>query len=95
MDFETISFQCTQIHVVDLIQSFAHVTLTLLSVMSCLRIADVGKLLKQVNPYSGMGPDDIHPLIRKEIADNLSLPTFFLLTYTRSTQVLPAALKEV
>ena len=57
-------------------------------------VADVGKLLKQVNPYSAMGPDYIHPRILKEAADNLALPLFSLFSYSLSTGVLPATWKE-
>ena len=58
------------------------------------RVADVGKLLKQVNPYSAMGPDYIHPRILKEAADTLALPLLSLFSYSLSTGVLPAAGKE-
>ena len=51
-------------------------------------VADVGKLLKQVNPYSAMGPDYIHPRILKEAADTLALPLFSLFSYSLSTGVL-------
>ena len=57
-------------------------------------VADVGKLLKQVNPYSAMGPDYIHPCILKEAADTLGLPLLSLFSDSLSTGVLPAAWKE-
>ena len=78
----------------DLTLSFLHVSMTLLSVKSPLGSADVGKLLKQVNPYSAMGPDYIHPRILKEAADTLALPLFSLFSDSLSTGVLPAAWKE-
>ena len=51
------------------------------------RVADVGKLQKQVNPYSAMGLDYIHPRILKETADNLAIVVFpvFLLTLNRGS----------
>ena len=58
-------------------------------------VGDVGKLLKQVNPYSATGPDYIHPRILKEAADTLPLPLFSLFSELLSTGVLQAAWKEV
>ena len=57
-------------------------------------VADVGKLLKQVNPNGAMGPDYIHPRILEEAVDTLALPLFSLFSYSLSTGVLPAAWKE-
>ena len=57
-------------------------------------ITDVEKLPKRINPYSAMGPDDIHPRILKEAADVLALPLFSLFTDSLLTGVLPAALKQ-
>ena len=57
-------------------------------------VADVGKLLKQVNPYSVMGPDYTHPRILKESADTPALPLFYLFSDSLSTGLLPAAWKE-
>ena len=57
-------------------------------------IAHVGKILKQVNPYSSMGPDYIRSRILKEAADTLALPLFSVFSDSLSTGVLPAAWKE-
>ena len=57
-------------------------------------VADVEKLLKQVNPYSVMEPDYIRPPILKETADTLALPLFSLFSDSLSTGVIPAAWKE-
>ena len=57
-------------------------------------IADIEKLLKRINPYSAMGPDDIHPRILKEAANVLALPLFSLFTDSLLTGVLPAAWKQ-
>ena len=59
-----------------------------------LHIAEVGKLLERINPYSVIGPDDIHPRILKEAADILALPLFSLFTDSLLTGVLPAAWKQ-
>ena len=94
MDSGIIPFQCTQTRSTDLTLSFPHVSMTLLSVKLPLRSLTLGKLLKQVNPYSAMGPDYIHPRILKEAADTLALPLFSLFSYSLSTGVLPSAWKE-
>ena len=57
-------------------------------------VADVWKLLKQVSPYSAMGPDYIHPRILKEAADTQALPLFSFFHDSLSTVILPAAWKE-
>ena len=57
-------------------------------------VADVEKFLKQVDPYSAMGPDYIHPRILKEAADTMALTPFSLFSDSLSTGVLPAAWKE-
>ena len=57
-------------------------------------VPDVGKLLKQVNSYSAIGPDYIHPPILNEAADTLALRLFFLFSDSLSTGVLPSAWKE-
>ena len=54
-------------------------------------VPDVGKLLKQVNPYSATGSDYIHSRILKEAADTLALPLFSLFSDSLSTRVLSAA----
>ena len=54
-------------------------------------VADVGKLLKQVNLYSATGPEYIHPCVLKEAADTLALPLFSLFSDSLSTGVLPVA----
>ena len=57
-------------------------------------IAAVEKLLKRINPYSAMGPDDIHPRLLKEAANVLPLPLSSLFTDSLLTGVLPAAWKQ-
>ena len=56
-------------------------------------VADVRKLLNQVNPYSAMGQSYIHPRILKKAADTLVLPLFTLFSNSLSTGALPAACK--
>ena len=57
-------------------------------------VHDVAKRLRSLNPGKSCGPDDIHPRILKELADEISLPLTHIFSLSLETSTLPEIWKK-
>ncbi|THD23497.1 hypothetical protein D915_005839 [Fasciola hepatica] len=56
-----------------------------------LSVRDVEQQLKNLNPYSSMGPDDVYPRIPKECADLLARAYFILFQRCLDSSTFPSS----